>query len=71
MAPTSGSSSIDYFTNSYAYRLLLHSPFHMGSVPSSIGVKCISPSFLFGGTYFGSYPGSTLQYLPSKSCSVP
>ena len=45
--------------------------FHTGSMPSSNRMECTSPSFRFGGTYFGSCPGNTLQYLHSKSHSGP
>ena len=70
MAYTSYSSLIYYFINNYSYGLWRYSPFHMGSVPSSNGIECMSPSFWFSGTYFGSYPGNTPWYLHSKSCLV-
>ena len=71
MAPTSNSSSIYYFTNNSSYRLWRYSPFHMGSVPDSSGIECMSPSFLLGSTYFSSYQKNASQYLCSKSCSGP
>ena len=71
MAPTSNSSSIYYFTNNYSWGLWWYSPFCTSSMPGSSGIKCTSPSFWFGGTYFGSCPGNTLRYLCSKSCSGP
>ena len=69
MAPTSNSFSIFHLTNNFSYRLWWYSPFYTDSVPGSSGIKCISPSFLFGGTYFGSYPEYTSCYLFSKSRS--
>ena len=40
--------------------------FVLGSVPGSSRIDCTSPSFQFGGTYFGSCPGNTSRYLCSK-----
>ena len=71
LAPTSNGSSTYYFTNNNSYGLCWYSPFCIGSVPHSSIIECISPSFLFGGTYFGSYPGNTSWYLHSKSHSGP
>ena len=53
MAPTSNSTFIYYLTNNYSYGLWRYSPFCIGLVLSSSGIKCMSPKFLFGGTYFG------------------
>ena len=30
-------------------------------MPGSNGIECMSPNFLFGGTYFGTYLGKTLH----------
>ena len=71
MAPTSNLSSVYCITNNYSYGLWYYSPFCTGSVPFSSGIDCISPSFLFSGTFLNNYPGNTLQYLCSTSCSGP
>ena len=69
MAFNSSSSSIYYFTKSNSYRLLQYSPLYFSSEPGSSGIEYTSPSFLFGGIFFGSLPGNTLWYLHSKSYS--
>ena len=43
MAPTSNSSSIYYFTSNYSCGLWWYSPFCMGSVPGSSGIRVYIP----------------------------
>ena len=63
IAPASNNCSNYFLINNYSWGLCLYMDFHMGSVPSSRGILCMSPSFQLGGARVGSVPGNMSQYL--------
>ena len=63
IAPDSNNSSNYFLISNYSWGLCLYIDFCTGSVPSSRGISCISPSFQLGGARVGSVPGNTSWYL--------
>ena len=63
-------SSFNYFLiSSYSYGLCRYMDFHTGSVLSSRGISCMSPSFQLGSACVGNVPGNTSRYLHSIECN--
>ena len=44
IAPASNNSSNYFLISNYSWGLCLYMDFHMGSVPSSRGISCMSPA---------------------------
>ena len=69
IAPASNNSSSYFLISNYSCGLCWYIDFHMGLVPSSRGIICMSPSFWLGGARVGSVPGNILQYLYNTVCN--